>query len=123
MPSVRRHLPALLLCALAIGGCLVHKAAEPANGLRVTIFPDRNFDVPAGPSFVYRQVHFHSRDDWHPAPKFLRNDMGLRLEGWVEVVRPGRYRFDVSSDDGSKLWVNDVLLIDNGGEHAEQGAS
>ena len=35
---------------------------------------------------------------------------------WVET--PGLYAFNLLSDDGSKLWIEDHLLIDNDGIHA-----
>jgi hypothetical protein len=37
---------------------------------------------------------------------------------WIE--RPGLYRFEVTSDDGSKLYIDDHLVVDNDGEHAPQ---
>jgi hypothetical protein len=40
---------------------------------------------------------------------------------WIE--KPGEYRFDLLSDDGSKLYVDDRLLIDNDGIHAAEERS
>lgn len=37
---------------------------------------------------------------------------------WVEL--PGIYRFRLLSDDGSKLYINGKLIIDNDGTHAPQ---
>ena len=37
---------------------------------------------------------------------------------WIE--KPGKYRFALSSDDGSKLYVDDRLLVDNDGVRAPQ---
>ena len=34
---------------------------------------------------------------------------------WVE--RPGQYKFRLLSDDGSKLYINDKLVVDNDGSH------
>lgn len=34
---------------------------------------------------------------------------------WIE--NPGLYAFNLLSDDGAKLWINDRLLIDNDGTH------
>ena len=34
---------------------------------------------------------------------------------WIE--HPGLYAFNLLSDDGAKLWINDRLLIDNDGTH------
>lgn len=37
--------------------------------------------------------------------------------GWLHVPRAARYEFATSSDDGSWLYIDDALLVDNGGEH------
>ena len=38
--------------------------------------------------------------------------------GRFYVDKPGKYRFIVASDDGSKLYIDDKLLINNDGVHA-----
>jgi hypothetical protein len=40
------------------------------------------------------------------------------LEGNFEVDRPGDYTFYLTSDDGSKLYIDDRLVIDNDGDHS-----
>jgi hypothetical protein len=35
---------------------------------------------------------------------------------WIE--RPGSYKFALTSDDGSKLYIDDQLVVDNDGVHA-----
>ena len=34
---------------------------------------------------------------------------------WIE--RPGKYKFALNSDDGSKLYIDDTVVIDNDGQH------
>lgn len=41
----------------------------------------------------------------------------LRFEGFVKVDKEGLYEFHLSSDDGSKLWLNGAELINNDGDH------
>ncbi len=41
----------------------------------------------------------------------------LRFVGFLDVPRADVYRFSLTSDDGSQLWVNGQLLIDNDGLH------
>jgi len=38
--------------------------------------------------------------------------------GSIRVPRTGLYRFNLRSDDGSKLYLHDALLIDNDGSHS-----
>jgi len=49
----------------------------------------------------------------------LRRDehVALVYEGWVTVPRDGLWRFRLTSDDGSRLWIGDDLVVDNDGLH------
>ncbi len=44
-------------------------------------------------------------------------DVGLVLRGWLQVPDTGVYRFWLSSDDGSRLWVGGRQVIDHDGLH------
>src|SRR5258708_647968 len=46
------------------------------------------------------------------------NDMALKFEGFLEVKSAGEYTFHLTSDDGSKLFIDDALVVDNDGIHA-----
>ena len=41
----------------------------------------------------------------------------LRFEGFIRIEHEGLYEFHLTSDDGSKLWLNTHELISNDGEH------
>ena len=41
----------------------------------------------------------------------------VKLEGQIQVEQSGRYTFYLTSDDGSKLYVDGTELVDNDGEH------
>ncbi len=45
------------------------------------------------------------------------NDVAMKFEGFVKLDREGEYRFYLSSDDGSKLWIDDRLVVANDGIH------
>jgi len=42
----------------------------------------------------------------------------LRLTGTMQVRESGTYRFELGSDDGSFLYLDGELLLDNGGNHS-----
>lgn len=42
---------------------------------------------------------------------------GLVLTTEIDIINPGLYTFFLTSNDGSKLFINDKLIIDNGGLH------
>ena len=44
----------------------------------------------------------------------------LVFEGYIKVPASGIYTFYTESDDGSRLFINDQLLVDNDGIHAPQ---
>jgi endoglucanase len=54
-----------------------------------------------------------------PAPGVVPNDQfSVRWEGLVEARSDELYTFHVTHDDGTRLWVNDQLIIDNWTDHA-----
>lgn len=59
---------------------------------------------------VEAQLNF----DWRfssPDPAIYYDDFSARWERYIDVT-PGDYVFTVTADDGIRLWVDDVLLID-----------
>ena len=45
---------------------------------------------------------------------------GAEIGGFIDVPKYGIYHFFLTSDDGSKLLINDQLIIDNDGLHGSQ---
>ena len=45
------------------------------------------------------------------------DNFGLRYSGILQVEQEGEYRFMLGSDDGSKLIIDDKVVINNDGEH------
>ncbi len=46
-----------------------------------------------------------------------QNDMAMRFEGYLRIERAGEYRFHLTSDDGSKLFLDGKLAVSNDGIH------
>lgn len=42
----------------------------------------------------------------------------LQLTGWIAVAKAGSHTFELGSDDGSRLYIGETLVVDNGGLHA-----
>ncbi len=51
------------------------------------------------------------------------NDCALRFESYLRIDRSGEYRFHLTSDDGSKLALDDKLAVTNDGIHAASTVS
>ena len=41
----------------------------------------------------------------------------LRFEGHLRIAQDGEYKLHLTSDDGSKLWIDDKLIVSNDGLH------
>ncbi len=51
------------------------------------------------------------------------NDFALRFEGYLHLNRAGEYRFHLTSDDGSKVFVDGKPVVVNDGIHAPSHVS
>ena len=52
-----------------------------------------------------------------PRKQIVVENFAVRFRGVLAVDTPGRHVFWLLSDDGSKLYINDTLVIDNDGIH------
>ncbi len=62
------------------------------------------------------RVNFEHSDGDFPGTR-LRDNFYIRWTGVVRIPRDGRYRFTTHSDDGSRLFIDGQLVVDNGGIH------
>src|SRR5262245_46210967 len=46
------------------------------------------------------------------------NNFAVKFDGFLRIDREGTYRFYLTSDDGSKLFIDNKLVVENDGEHA-----
>ena len=52
--------------------------------------------------------------NWHP---FGANAFGADITGILDVASAGTYSFSLNSDDGSLLFIDGNLVVNNGGQH------
>ena len=50
----------------------------------------------------------------------LSENFGIVFEGEIVIVKKGKYKFKLGSDDGSKLYINNQVVVDNDGVHSMQ---
>ena len=53
--------------------------------------------------------------DFSLEPRTQQDHYGFLFEGYIHIKQAGKYTFYTSSDDGSKLWIGEQLLVDNDG--------
>ena len=58
-----------------------------------------------------------SLDNYSLAPREQDNFYAFRFDSRISVATAGAYTFYTSSDDGSRLYVNNQLVVDNDGLH------
>jgi hypothetical protein len=51
------------------------------------------------------------------APRAQNKNYGFSFNGYIQVMRAGTYKFFTASDDGSRLYINNTLVVENGGVH------
>lgn len=49
--------------------------------------------------------------------KIARNAFSIAWSGYIEIPADGEYMFSTASDDGSWLFLDETLVVDNGGAH------
>ncbi|PCE66189.1 metallophosphoesterase [Sediminicola luteus] len=98
------------------------KVAGLQKGLRYKSYegewnelPDFNSLKPVGKGVVKTASDqaFPHRDD----------NFGVLMEGYLNIPETGTYTFYTYSDDGSQLFINDRLVVDNDGAHGKMEQS
>ena len=52
------------------------------------------------------------------SPRTGGEHFGFEFKGYIRIPADGMYTFDTESDDGSRLFVGPMLVVDNDGTHA-----
>lgn len=52
-----------------------------------------------------------------------KDHYAIQLKGYLQAPKPGIYRMEIVSDDGAKLYIQDQLILNNGGTHPPIGIS
>jgi hypothetical protein len=111
--------------------CLVVMLAMPLGAAALTVDIYGGFDntSPSGTpysglvgSFISPDIMFATSTgyNWHP---FGLSAFGADINGALNVATTGSYTFSLNSDDGSLLFIDGILAINNGGPHGPNGVS
>jgi fibro-slime domain-containing protein len=81
-------------------------------------FPDLSTNHTATLTRVDRVLDFRGRPENSPFPgTTLSNRFAVRWTGTFQLSRSGTFTFEVDADDGARLFIDDRLVVDNGGSH------
>ena len=93
------------------------------NGLQVSFYPGDGWKfLPVfknlTPSERWQSHEFQiNREKVQELIAGRSSNFALLMEGFLQIDTAGDYTFYTHSDDGSKLYVNDELVVDNDGDH------
>jgi hypothetical protein len=113
---VRRPLICLLI-AIAASAMLtaVRIRIHAGDGFAAEYFGNARWARPATFSAIDRRLGTTTLSDrWSDA---LPSAFSVRWVGYVAVDVPGTYRCATTSDDGSRISIDNILVVDNGGPH------
>jgi len=71
---------------------------------------------------IDRQINFEHTLETFPGTE-MTDHFYVRWTGKVRIPRDGKFTFFTESDDGSRLWIDGKVVVDNGGLHAMEEKS
>ena len=99
-----------LIGQVYVPGITIERMPDFGNLTPIHTFIASNLDVP---------VREYTKGFPTPGMQTVVEDFAVRFRGVLAIDTPGRYTFWLLSDDGSKLYIDDTLVIDNdGSSHA-----
>jgi len=125
---------ATVRCQVFRGGQAISAVAGRTFTKVVPRPADTRVDLASGLLYDY----FHGTWDWLPdfdalepvasgevagfdiSPKKQEEYFAFRFSGYIKVPEDGVYRFYVASDDGSRLYIGEDLIVDNDGLHGSE---
>jgi beta-glucosidase len=91
---------------------LLPPGGQEENGLLGEYFNDPDLKGSPAISRIDREIRFWW-EKGSPDPKIRRDYFSARWTGYLVAEYPGDYEIGVSSDDRSRLFIDDSLLVDN----------
>jgi hypothetical protein len=97
-----------------------HTVSGQGDGLYVCYY--NNMDWNGEP--IYQEIDSEIEFNWsNDDEKPLFSPFSAIWNGYIDIKTPGKYTFKLTSDDGSWLYIDDTLVIDNGGNHATKSVA
>ena len=87
------------------------------HGLAAEFFDNKNLEGKAILTRVDKTLNFNWGND-APFADFRNENYSARWTTILKPVKTGNYIIDVSSDDGSRLFINGKLVVDDWSDHA-----
>lgn len=92
------------------------------NGLSAEYFDNMNFEGTPGIKRIDKEINFR----WHgesPDPKIDNDKFSARWTGYLKAPKTGVYTISITSDDGSRIYLNNKLMLENWTDHSMESRS
>jgi hypothetical protein len=70
-----------------------------------------------GKPFLTRVEDGHISFNFKKESKPYKAPFSIEWEGYIQISKKGVYKFATRSDDGSQVFINGRIIVDNGGHH------
>lgn len=87
------------------------------NGLRANYYTSDNWKGKPVLSGITKTLGFNNPEDLELGGRIPKEYFSIIWYGLIRIPCTGRYKFSLSSDDGSLLFIDGDLIINNSGEH------
>ena len=115
MGRARVALSAALALSLWTGIAIARSSFLVRPGLRGDYFTSADWSGTSARSTIDADISTSQLSrGWGFTPPDV---FSIRWSGYLFVDRPGMYTFATSSDDGSAIYIDNTLVVDNGGAH------
>jgi hypothetical protein len=105
-----------LLVLVTVATAAIHSRFNIESGLRARYFGSATWSPPVVAEGIDPRPSTASVAA--RLERYGQKPFSVEWQGYLEASRKGRYTFATVSDDGSQVWIDDTLVVDNGGDHA-----
>ena len=105
----------IIFFILSIFSYVLLKKRELPRGLQATYFQNKSFSGDPTTRELSRMINLKSAKIDEISP--TRRNYSIEWKGYLLIDEDGLYEFTTASDDGSAVFIDNILVVDNGGFH------
>ena len=112
----------IVFCLLLLAPFLLQRStpSSPGQGLLLTVYRGKDLDPDRYlKTFVSSEPKISLSESIFPQD-VPTTGVSMRWEGFLQIAEPGRYRIGVKVDDGMRILIDSIFLIDEWADGAER---